>query len=70
MFLKVRQEDEALVEVLDLKQLFDPFVSHVQGRLHAGEEIQESEGFSKLDLMFPSGEALPRCWLEGHRQGS
>ncbi|MFY8149914.1 MAG: acetyltransferase [Prochlorococcaceae cyanobacterium] len=70
MFLKVRHEDQALLEVQDLKQLFDPFASHVQGRLHVGEEMQESESFAKSNLMFPSGEALPRCWMEGHRHGA
>jgi hypothetical protein len=64
MFLKLRQEDEALVEVLDLTQLFDPFAARVLGRFHAGEEMQEPEPFGKADLQFPSGEGLPRCWVD------
>jgi hypothetical protein len=69
MFLKTRQ-DGSLMEVLNLQQLFDPFASSVYGRLHAGEELQDSEAFAKAELLFPSGEALPRCWVDaGYRQG-
>ena len=63
MFLKTRQDD-SLLEVLNLQQLFDPFAASVQGRLHAGEEMQDAEAFLKADLLFPSGEPLPRCWLD------
>ena len=63
MFLKT-QQDESLVEVLDLKQLFDPFAVRLLGRLHAGEELQEAELILKRDLLFPSGESLPVCWLD------
>jgi len=40
MFLKTRH-DGSLMEVLSLPALFDPFAKHLQGRLHAGEELQE-----------------------------
>lgn len=63
MFLKTRQ-DGSLMEVLNLQQLFDPFATAVDGRLHAGEEVQDQELFAKTDLLFPSGEALPRCWVD------
>ena len=63
MFLKMRQ-DGSLMEVLNLRQLFDPFASGVDGRLHAGEEVQDLETFQKSELQFPSGEALPRCWVD------
>jgi hypothetical protein len=69
MFLKVRHDDDAsLVEVLDLKQLFNPFDTRVQGRIHGGEELQDPHHFAKDDLFFPSGEALPRCWVDSHYQ--
>jgi len=63
MFLKTRN-DGSLMEVLDLQHLFDPFAPAVQGRLHAGEELQDAELFAKSELLFPSGEALPRCWVD------
>lgn len=67
MFLKLRDaDDESLVEVLDLKQLLDPFANEVLVRLHAGEELQDPGAVRKDHLVFPSGEVLPRCWLEGH----
>ena len=65
MFLKIRQ-DGSLMEVLNLQQLFDPFCTALRGRLHAGEELQEPDSFFKQELIFPSGEALPRCWIDPH----
>jgi hypothetical protein len=70
MFLKFRNDDDSsLVEVLDLKQLFDPFATEVQVRMHAGEELQDPEALTKAGLFFPSGEELPRCWLDPHYAG-
>ncbi|MFM7239147.1 MAG: acetyltransferase [Cyanobium sp.] len=67
MFLKIRHDDDSsLVEVLDLRQLFDPFAPRVLGRLHAGEELQDPTALNKAELSFPSGESLPRCWLDPH----
>jgi hypothetical protein len=69
MFLKVRHNDDAsLVEVLNVKQLFNPFDTRVEARLHGCEEMQDPEEYAKVDLFFPSGEALPRCWLDSHYQ--
>lgn len=69
MFLKVRHNDDAsLVEVLNVMQLFNPFDTRVQARLHGGEEMQDPQDFSKTDLFFPSGETLPRCWLDSSYQ--
>jgi hypothetical protein len=65
MFLKLRHDEaSSLVEVLDLQQLFDPFQNEVQARLHGGEELQDPAAYAKGELVFPSGEALPRCWLD------
>ena len=52
MFLKTRS-DGSLLEVMDLKFLFDPFSSSVPGKLHAGEELQDLESQMKSDLVFP-----------------
>ncbi len=65
MYLKDRQTGD-LVEVLTLDDLFDPFKATVSGRFHAGEELQEPREFVKVDLIFPSGEGLPRCWTDPH----
>jgi hypothetical protein len=68
VFLKIRHDidDSSLVEVLNLKQLFDPFAKTVSGRLHAGEELQDAAELAKAELSFPSGEKLPLCWLDPH----
>ena len=71
MFLKIRHDsdDSSLVEVLNLKQLFDPFAKTVSARLHAGEELQDATDLAKSELSFPSGEKLPAGWLDPHYGG-
>jgi hypothetical protein len=51
---------------LSLGDLFNPLHSYVIGRLHVGEEMQDAEKFEKVGLIFPSGEALPLCWVDVH----
>jgi hypothetical protein len=65
MLLK-QQESGHLIEVLSLSDLFDPTLAQVVGRLDFGEELQDPEKYQKSELVFPSGEALPRCWLDLH----
>ncbi|MCB1734625.1 MAG: acetyltransferase [Gammaproteobacteria bacterium] len=65
MFLKHRANGD-LIEVIDTALLFDPFKANISGRMHAGEEMQDVARFAKADLLFPSGEALPRCWVDGN----
>lgn len=65
MFLKDNSKD-AQVEVLTLKELFDPFCKKLIGRYQHGEEPQDPESFMKSKLTFLSGEALPRCWVDAH----
>jgi hypothetical protein len=65
MFLKHSATGKC-VEVLSLGDLFNPKHAQLVGRFHAGEELQDPEHFVKVDLEFPSGEALPRCWLDVH----
>lgn len=62
MFLKDKKSGD-LVEVLDLQSLIDPSTGAVRGRFHAGEEMPDSQEFSKANLSFPSGEVLPQCWI-------
>jgi len=63
MYLKHAASGD-LVEILDMKSLADPYRKQVVGRFHAGEELQDPANFAKGELMFPSGEALPRCWVD------
>ena len=63
MFLR-QKNTQKLVEVLGLADLFNPMHNSIVGRHHAGEEMQDAEKFAKADVEFPSGEALPRCWVD------
>jgi len=65
MFLKDRISGD-LVEVLSLRDLFDPFQVEVVGRYQQGEEVQDPEKLKKAELIFPSGEALPQSWIDPH----
>ena len=63
MFLKSKSHGE-LVELLEIQNLYDPFKKEILGRFHAGEEMQEPEIFLKSELIFPSDEDLPKCWID------
>jgi hypothetical protein len=65
MFLKHRSTGK-LVEVLSIRDLFNPMHANLVGRYHAGEELQDPETFAKADLAFCSDERLPRCWTDVH----
>lgn len=69
MYLR-HQPSRDLVEVMDLDALFDPYKATITGRFHWGEELQEPAAFAKAELVFPSGEALPRCWVDAHYRES
>jgi len=69
MFLKDTTNGN-MVEVLSLNDLFNPNHQQLVGRYNAGEELQDPEKFSKLNLEFLSGESLPRCWLDVHYRDS
>ena len=63
MYLRDKASGD-LVEVMDLSAMVDPCVAELKGRFHAGEELQDPALYAKGDLEFPSGEALPRCWID------
>ncbi len=65
MFLK-HSSTGKLVEVLSIRDLFNPMHPTLVGRYHAGEELQDPEQFAKVDLVFCSNESLPRCWTDVH----
>ena len=44
MFLKVQDDDGfVIIEIMELKQLFDPFAKTFCARLHGGEELQDQQ---------------------------
>ncbi|NJP12012.1 MAG: acetyltransferase [Leptolyngbyaceae cyanobacterium RU_5_1] len=58
------KQTATLIEILATQDLFDPFISGVLGQCHAGEELQDPTLYAKSELIFPSNEPLPRCWLD------
>ncbi|TWU25110.1 hypothetical protein Pla52o_14080 [Novipirellula galeiformis] len=67
MFMKDKRSGN-LIRVDELSKLASPHETSVAGHRQAGEEEQDREAFDKSDLTFPSGEALPRCWVDASYQ--
>lgn len=65
MLLKSKQDD-GLIEISEVQELIDPFKNKVTGQMQEGQNEQPSESFNKEDLVFPSGESLPLCWLDSN----
>ncbi|MEW6492114.1 MAG: acetyltransferase [Cyanobacteriota bacterium] len=63
MFLQDK-DTGSLVEVLDIEALFDPNKNSISGQDQMGQEEQNPASFNKESLKFPSGEDLPRCWMD------
>jgi hypothetical protein len=57
-----------LIEVIDVKALVNPAEAQISGRVQEGQEEQDPEKFAKQNLIFPSGEELPKCWLDAEYQ--
>ncbi|MBH8551195.1 acetyltransferase [Nostocaceae cyanobacterium CENA357] len=69
MFLQLKGTED-LVKVLDIQELLDPNNDIVHAQDQEGQEEQESDTFKKENLVFPSGEGLPRCWLDANYKKS
>ncbi|MBW4688363.1 acetyltransferase [Nostoc sp. B(2019)] len=63
MLLQIKESGE-LVEIEEIQELIDPNNDVIHGREQQGEEEQPPESYKKENLVFPSGEDLPRCWLD------
>jgi hypothetical protein len=69
MFLKHTTTGK-MIEVLSLRDLFNPMHATVVGRYHYGEEAQDPESFDKSELAFCSDEPMPKCWTDVHYRDS
>lgn len=58
------KEKDALVEVLDIVALINPNQDEILGQVQSGQEEQDPAPSRKADLIFPSGESLPKCWVD------
>ncbi|MGF1589512.1 MAG: acetyltransferase [Pleurocapsa sp.] len=65
MLLKSK-EDDALVEIAEVIDLIDPFKEEVMVQVQEGQNEQPPEPVKKSDLIFPSGEDLPQCWIDSN----
>jgi len=62
------KESGTLVEILNIQEVISPNQNEVMVQVQAGEEEQDPEPVQKTDLIFPSGESLPRCWSDAEYQ--
>ncbi len=63
MLLKEKQSGE-LVKISEVDQLINPVQASITGQIQGGQAEQLPKSFQKSTLVFPSGEALPRCWSD------
>lgn len=63
MLLRAKSTGD-LIEVKFIEKLLSPFEQAVEGRNQAGQEEQDTKSFKKSELTFPTGEPLPRCWVD------
>ncbi|WP_071191390.1 acetyltransferase [Trichormus sp. NMC-1] len=69
MFLQLK-DSHNLVKIVDIQELLDPSSEIVHAKDQEGQEEQETDIYQKEELVFPSGEKLPRCWLDAHYRES
>ncbi|BAZ15213.1 hypothetical protein NIES4071_70850 [Calothrix sp. NIES-4071] len=62
------KETGTLVEINDLQALISPNQDSVTVQDQSGQEEQDPEPLKKSNLIFPSGESLPRCWVDANYQ--
>ena len=65
MFLKSKQTG-TLIQINDTESLINPNQQEIKGQDQAGQEEQDTATYSKQELVFPSGENLPLCWLDSN----
>lgn len=65
MFLQ-NKSAQTLIKITNIEDLFNPLRQEINGRSQEGEEEQDLQAYAKQDLVFPSGEDLPRCWLDAN----
>lgn len=65
MLLKIKDSDD-LVKISDVQQLINPNTDTVHAKGQQGEEEQPTDSYKKEILVFPSGENLPRCWIDAN----
>ena len=65
MLLQLKENGE-LVKIVDVQELINPNSDTVQAKEQQGQEEQQADSYKKENLVFPSGESLPRCWMDAN----
>lgn len=65
MLLQIKDSGE-LVKIADVQELINPNSDTVKAKEQQGEEEQPTDSYKKETLVFPSGENLPRCWIDAN----
>ena len=65
MFLQIKDSRD-LVKIVDIQELLDPTIKTVHAQEQEGQEEQETDIYQTVELVSPSREKLPRCWLDAH----
>ncbi len=58
------KKNNSLVKINDFEALINPAKDEVVAQSQSGQEEQDPEPMQKQNLIFPSGENLPRCWVD------
>jgi hypothetical protein len=59
-----KKDNGTLVEILDFEEAINPNHNQVMAKVQSGQEEQDAESIQKQNLIFPSGENLPLCWVD------
>jgi hypothetical protein len=60
------KDSGSIVEIIDIQELINPVSDIVKGQNQLGQEEQDPTSYKKENLVFPSGESLPRCWVDAN----
>ena len=53
-----------MIDISRLRDLTNLYHNKVLGCYQNGEELQDQQELDKSDLVFLSGEELPKCWTD------
>jgi hypothetical protein len=65
MLLQLKDNGE-MVKINNIQELIDPNQDVVHAQEQEGQEEQQTDSYKKDNLVFPSGENLPRCWIDAN----
>ncbi len=67
MLLREKRSSD-FVKVTNVQDLLNPVRDMIGAQVQSGQNEQPPQPFKKKDLVFPSGEMLPQCWVDADYQ--